>query len=500
MDRRAFLSGGAAVILGAAQARAQMKMDAMPGMAGMSHGNPTRQATAVKLPEGRPLADLPRLKNASTEAGLFKASISAAPGEASFLDGVRTPVLSYNTAGPGLLIEATEGDWVEIDFQNRIPSEISTIHWHGLPVPADQDGNPMDPVASGASRLYRFPLPAGSAGTYWYHPHPHELTAEQVYRGLAGAFIVKPRIDPVPAAFGDTPLFFIDLRIDADGKMPASTMADMMNGRVGDHVLVNGGKNPVLSLATGTSRRFRLFNATNARYLRLSFSDLEMTLIGTDGGLLEAPVTGLRELLLGPAERAEIVVSFPRQGSYELATLEYDRGWMGPGKPPSGVQSLLTVKAEPSSAEPMPRLPERLRPIEGLGSPKVRRSFVFGENMSMSKSGMKMEFMINGRSFDMKRIDVIAKQGETELWEIRNPTDMDHPFHVHGTQFQVVEIEKAGQITPAAYRAWKDTINVARGESVRILLRQDQLGPRMYHCHILEHEQLGMMGVLDVRA
>ena len=140
------------------------------------------------------------------------------------------------------MIEAIEGDDVVMSFANRIPGEVSTIHWHGMSVPADQDGNPMDPVGSGSDRTYSFALPEGSAGTYWYHPHPHGLTAKQVYLGLAGPVIVKPKVDPIPAAYGDTVLLFTDLRLGPDGKLPESTMVDLMNGRVGDHVLVNGQK------------------------------------------------------------------------------------------------------------------------------------------------------------------------------------------------------------------------------------------------------------------
>jgi bilirubin oxidase len=120
--------------------------------------------------------------------------------------------------------------------------------------------------------------------------------------------------------------------------------------------------------------------------------------------------------------------------------------------------------------------------------------------MSMDGAGMTMQFQINGASFDMNRIDVVSKVGQVELWEIANSADMDHPFHVHGTQFQVVETERDGKVANPPFRAWKDTVNVARGETVRILLRQDLPGPRMYHCHILEHEQLGMMGIVDVQA
>ena len=530
MHRRTFLAGLAS--LAAAPAAAQMKMDGMshdmPGMDMGGHAGHDMGGSAEAvptLPEGQPLRELQRLANESTAPGSFKGRLSAGPATARFADGLDTPVLSYNGMSPGPLIEVNEGYSVEIAFENDIAGEESTIHWHGMPVPADQDGNPMDPVASGGSRTYVFDLPQDSAASYWYHPHPHGKTAEQVYRGLAGVFLVKPKVDPIPAEYGDTVLMFTDLRLAADGTMPASTMADMMNGRVGDHVLVNGQKNPKLDIPFGTKRRFRLYNATNARFLRLSFDGPSMMIIGTDGGLLEAPIA-VDDILLSPAERLELIVSFDKPGPVTLYTLDYDRGWMGPGRPDDAGLTLLTVNVSETPAEPAPPLPQTLRTISPLGTPAVTRRFVFSESMdmgsgtmsmggsmagmdmgshemggmAMGSGAMGMGFFINGASFDMKRVDVVSKAGQVELWEIVNQADMDHPFHVHGTQFQVVEHERDGKVTKPAYLAWKDTVNVAKGETVRLLLRQDQPGARMYHCHILEHEQLGMMGIVDVQA
>lgn len=508
MHRRGFLVAGLATALSGSRALAQMKMDgasdmdSMPGMDMGSHdghdmGAMTQAPTA--LPEGEALRELQLLANEAGQPGLFKAKLTAAPGTARFAADLDTPILAYNGTSPGPLIEAHEGDRVEITFANRIEGEQSTIHWHGMPVPADQDGNPMDPVAAGADRVYAFELPEGSAGSYWYHPHPHGRTAEQVYRGLAGAFVVKAKADPVPAEYGDTVLMFTDLRLAADGSMPDSTMTDLMNGRVGDHVLVNGQKNPRLAVAMGAKRRLRLYNATNARFLRLAFANASMTVIGSDGGLLEAPVAA-DDILLSPAERVELVVAFDRPGAATLATLDYDRGWMGPGRPEDAGLALLTVDVSGKPAEAMPPLPGRLRPVAPLGAPAVNRRLVFTETMAMSATGMEMGFLINGKAFDMARVDIVARAGDTELWEIVNQADMDHPFHLHGTQFQVIERERDGKVAKPPYLAWKDTVNVARGETVRLVTRQERPGMRMYHCHILEHEQLGMMGIVDVKA
>ncbi|RUY36841.1 multicopper oxidase family protein, partial [Mesorhizobium sp. M7A.F.Ca.US.001.04.1.1] len=206
MHRRAFLTAGLVTVFASPRAIAQMKMDDMPGMDMGGHDMGAAPQGASMLPEGEALRELPLLANEAGTPGLFRAKLTAEPATARFAEGLDTPILGYNGVSPGPLIEATEGDRVEITFANRIPEETSTIHWHGMPVPADQDGNPMDPVATGADRTYSFDLPEGSAGSYWYHPHPHGKTAEQVYRGLAGAFVVKPKVDPIPAGYGDTVL------------------------------------------------------------------------------------------------------------------------------------------------------------------------------------------------------------------------------------------------------------------------------------------------------
>ena len=543
MNRREFLlTGAAAWVVAPAVAH---------GHDGHNHG----MAGMPELLEGNPFEDLSPLANESVAPGLFEARLRAGPGTVRYLPGVETPVLAYNDLCPGPLIEATEGDRIRIDFRNGIPGQPSTIHWHGMQVPADQDGNPQDIVASGSGRFYEFTLPEGSAGSYWYHPHPHGLTAEQFYRGLNGVFLVRPKVDPIPAAYGDTVLFMTDLRLAADGSMPPSTPADMMNGRVGDHVLVNGQKNPLLVVPAGTRRRFRLYNAMNGRYLRLTFGDGAMTVIGTDGGLLEAPVPGVSEVLLVPGERMEVVVAFDRPGTATLNTLPYDCGWMGPGVPDDGDMTLLTVGVTEATAPvEVPPLPASLRSIPPLGDPAVTRRFELGEVMAghmqhgaghdmgamaagtkpgnaaaggtatmtgmaghdhaaMTRAGrdmaaaghapepgMGMAFLINGKTFDMHRVDIRPKVGDVELWEIVNPTDMDHPFHVHGAQFQIVEFEDARGVRKPPYRAWKDVVNVRPGETARFLIRQDMPGLRPYHCHILEHGQLGMMANAEVVA
>ena len=499
MKRRVFLLGSAAFTLSASKAIAGMTMSGNK-MSGMdTSGAASKPNKRIrKLPIGAALPELTTLTNQSKVSTVFEATIEAGPATHEFVPALSTQVLAYNGSLPGAMIEVFEGDRVKIAFKNRIPEQASTIHWHGLEIPADQDGNPTDPVASGADRTYEFTIPEGSAGSYWYHPHPHGQTSEQVYRGLAAPFIVRSRNDPLPTELGDTVLFISSVSLNTDGTIAENTNADVMNGREGDHVLVNGTKQPVLTLPPGSSRRFRIYNATNGRFLRLSLNGHTVTLVGTDGGLIAAPIKGLKELLLAPAERAEIIIDFKsKPGSVTLSSKAYDRGWMGDNKPPAVTTALMTFNLAGPVVQPV-TLPEKLRDIVALGEPTARHRIEFSEAMGMNNAGMTMDFLIDGKSFDMNRVDLKARVGEVELWEIFNNSEMDHPFHLHGTQFQIVAREKNGTRVATPFLAWKDTVNITAKETVRIKVRHSMPGLRMYHCHILEHEDQGMMGTLDV--
>ena len=478
---------------------------ALAKMAGMNmsgmdmSGGTSKSAKRIrKLPTGAPLPQLAKLANVSKEQTTFEAVIEAGPASHEFVPGLATKILAYNGAVPGAMIEVVEGDHVKINFKNRIPDQPSTVHWHGLEIPADQDGNPTDLVASGADHTYEFTIPEGSAGSYWYHPHPHGSTSEQVYRGLAAPFIVRSKNDPLSPGLGDTVLFITTVSLNADGTIAENTDTDAMNGREGDHVLANGAKQPVLTLPPGASRRFRIYNATSGRFLRLALEGHTMTLVGTDGGLITSPVKSLKELLLAPAERAEIIVDFQANaGRFTLSSMAYERGWMGMDRPPLKSVPLMTFELTGAIVQPI-ALPEKLRDFAALGEPTARKRLEFSENMGMANGNMTMDFLIDGKSFDMSRIDLKSRVGEVELWEVHNGSDMDHPFHIHGTQFQIVEREKKGMKTAAPFLAWKDTVNLTSKETIRIKVRHSTPGLRMYHCHILEHEDNGMMGTLDV--
>ena len=296
----------------------------------------------------------------------------------------------------------------------------------------------MDPVAPSAGRLYTFDVPMGSAGTYWYHPHAHTTTTLQVGHGLAAPLIVRSADDPL-GALPERTLMITSLALDQNGQVAVNTMSSggmgtMMTTGAGD-LLVNGQKLPGLAMTPGATERWRILNATADRYLRLSLDGHRFTVVGTDGGLLARPLPGLTDWLLAPAQRIEIVVTIGTRASvrYSLRDLG-NNGWvtMGAGS------EIMTVQTSAAAALPPAVLPATLRPIADLGTPTARQLVVLS-------GGMMGLFLINGKSFDMNRVDLETVVGRVELWDIINATFMDHPIHIHGTQFQVVGRKANGQ-------------------------------------------------------
>lgn len=452
------------------------------------------------------LAPLPLVINKTLTPMRHEVQLHVQPASIMYTrDQVSTQMWRYVGDTSGNMLDVLEGDTLKITVHNHL-SEPTTVHWHGLPVPADQDGHPKDAIAPRGTRVYEFTLPQGSAGTYWYHPHPHQRTSAQVAMGLAAPIVVRSPRDPLQTAgITEHVLMFTSLQLDAQAQISAHSMDEMMNGREGNVLLVNDQYQPMLMVQPNSTHRLRLINATSARYLRLSLGGLPMTPVGSDGGLLEKSLPIQTEILLAPSERMEVCVTFP-DGMVELQALPYDKGWMDMGmsgmKPTAQTVDVMMIHTQGAKAQSA-NLPQRLRPIEALPAATVVRQMVLTEHMQMSmdhgQHSMVMDFMINGQKHDVNRIDFVAKQGQVEQWDIINQTDMDHVFHIHGDHFQVVSVEEKGKVTPATHLGWKDSVNTRAGQTVRIKIRQNQKGIRMYHCHVLEHEDLGMMGQYDVQ-
>jgi len=465
------------------------------GCGGGGDGSPTDPAPGGgpgTVPTGLDLPDLPRLAN-SGGPGAFHSSITAARANVQFATGVNTEAWAYNGVVPGPLVELHEGDDFRVTFTNQLPQE-SNIHWHGLPVPPEMDGNPMDVIPPGGSFTYAFTVPPGTAGTYWFHPHAHHVSHEQFFRCLNGMIIVRSASDPVPGDIPEKHLYITDLKLDSAGAIPGNTDGDDLNGREGNHVLVNGRQEPVIRIRPGSSQRWRIVNATSARPLRLALQDHTFIVIGTDGGLLASPVA-MGELFLAPAERAEVIVT-ANQGagsSHLLVALPYDRQKIvSPGLSAQLTVATLTYTSEsPAASSP---LPASLRPIGPLESPRAIQQAAFTSTAPMGA----IMFGINGKLFDPGRVDLIARVNDVEEWEVTNLAGMDHPFHLHGGQFQVISRTRGGVTVAEPFLAWRDTFNTVGGETVRFRMIQRFTGTRVFHCHIMEHESHGMMATLMV--
>jgi bilirubin oxidase len=326
----------------------------------------------------------------------------------------------------------------------------------------------------------------GSAGTYWYHPHAHHLTSTQIPKGLAGGLVVRAADDPL-TAFPEKLMLLTDNKFTEDGAVAPHTAADHMVGREGNVFFVSGKISPTVPITNGGIQRWRIVNASNARYYLLKLTEGTFLHVGSDGGLFEHPVRQ-SEVLLAPAERVEVLMESPKSGAAALQTLPYFRGGANPA---AGPIELLKVTAAPGPPVAPPTVPEFLRAVPPLDSanPDVYRSILF--------TGGGSNVTIDGKAFAMDRVDNSAALNTTEYWVVSNSTDMDHPFHLHGFMFQVVD--RSG--VPEPFPAWKDTVNVPLGGSVGFVVRfTDFPGWRVYHCHILEHEDMGMMAVLDVEA
>jgi FtsP/CotA-like multicopper oxidase with cupredoxin domain len=463
---------------------------AFPGTLATPVRSHARGAIAPAFPDT--LSSPPVLVNTSTVPHTVEVTLTAEVKRLSIRPGTTTEVFTYNGTVPGPTLEMREGDHVIVHFHNKLPEE-TTIHWHGLHVPITSDGSPFYPIQPGGQKDYVFTVPHGSAGTYWYHPHPHFRAGYQVAKGLVGAIIVRADDDPLPT-IPEKLLVLTDNRFMADGTVDISDpksvqgSVDLENGREGNVVFVNGQVMPKLTIRSGEVQLWRVVNATAARVFRLAIPGQTLTYVGSDGGLFEKPEE-VKDIVIANSERAELLVrGTGAPGSVTvLQSLPYDR-YMPQTRPSDWDTPLDLLSVQYSTAPPViaPAIPATLRRIEALDPAKSRATRVL----------VLSQGLINGRIMDMDRVDVSGRLGDTEIWQLENVVGMDHPFHLHGFQFQV--LDRNG--VPEKQRRWKDTVNVPKHESVRIIVRyDDNPGKWMFHCHILDHEDHGMMGILEVK-
>ncbi len=359
--------------------------------------------------------------------------LEAREAEWQFAPGGTVRGFTFNGDVPGPLIEANAGDTLEVRLTNKLP-QATTIHWHGIRVPPDMDGTSevQRPVEPGEEFIYRFAVP--DAGTFWYHSHHNET--EQIERGLYGPLIVRgadePRLDR------ERILILDDLKLASNGELaPFGDSHEHHAGREGEVRLLNGRQEPELEVRAGHIERWRLVNAANTKYVLLSIGEQPFSIIGTDGGLLAAPRRVSRE---------------------RFATIRVGAG-------------------APSRAE-LPDVGRKIMPLAAPGAEPTRT--------------IAMKALMHG-GHDQR--DEPVRVGELQVWELVNDSRGDHPFHLHGFFFQVLE----GDDAQAPFLSWKDTVNVPQGSRVKIAwLPDDRPGWWMYHCHILEHHAMGMMAHFEV--
>ena len=454
-------------------------------------------------------------------------ALNAAPAEISILPGKPTRVWSFRAqmikGDPtslarieksylGPTIKVRSGQKVRIRFTNRIADE-TIVHWHGLHVPADMDGHPRLVIPKGESFNYEFEV-RNRAGTYWYHPHHHGITGPQVYSGLAGLFLVADDEEEnagLPTGNYDIPLVIQDRTFDNNNQLYylSGHRMERMTGFLGDRILVNGQPDFKLPVAT-RSYRLRLLNGSNSRIYKLAWQNGNpLTVIATDGGLLEKPVTR-RYVMLGPGERLELLADFSQYqvgSDIKLISMPFDAGAMGAGRMgpgrdlPNGagftVMKLTVDRREKDTFE----WPQRLSTIERYRfSEAVNRDHPRRFHLAMRH----MTWTINGRTFRMREVapDEKVRLNSLEAWDFINEgggmgmmggMEMPHPMHLHGMQFQVLErqgVMHEGYVD----EGWKDTVLLMPGERIRLLVRfSEYTGLFLYHCHNLEHEDMGMM-------
>lgn len=526
-----------------------LKMAGLSSVALLSSGFAPFIAKSIAQSAGNPDLEV-RLRAVPSQVQILEGNLTnvwSYHGEVLQGDSSALEIIPNSYLGP--IFRVRTGQHLRIHFVNELP-EASIIHWHGLILPEAMDAHPHYAIQPGETYVYDFQV-INRAGTYWYHPHTHGATATQVYNGLAGLFIVT---DDEESALGlpdgsyEIPLVLQDRSFEADNQFRYITGGSMtvmmteMMGFLGDHILVNGQANYELNLET-RAYRLRLLNGSNFRILKLAWSDASnLTVIGTDGGLLESPVQR-PYVTLSPGERIDLWVDFSAQHvgtQIELRSLAFTGVEMGgtlmggmempeTTSLPHGEEFTVLKVNLTQAASSTSTLPSQLTRIERL----QLEDAINAANPRVFEIAMINEmWTLNGRSFEMDAVadDEIVQANSLEVWEfvnLVNPVsmnsgeheghDMDnmgdsgevltedqmaHPMHIHGVQFQVLERTvdedfRAGwENLSAGYvdEAWKDTVLLMPGERVKLLMRfGSDLGLYVFHCHNLEHEDLGLM-------
>jgi FtsP/CotA-like multicopper oxidase with cupredoxin domain len=438
----------------------------------------------------------PRLENGEK---VFDLTIQS--GASEFFEGKRTRTWGFNGNYLGPTLRARTGDKVRLRVNNQL-DETTTVHWHGMHLPAAMDGGPHQLIKPGETWEPYWTI-TNQAATLWYHSHQMEKTGVHVYRGLAGMFIIDDQASDsldLPKTYGvdDIPLVVQDRKFDDNGQLvydhdPNDTTGP---GMLGNTILVNGTYAPYVELPAKLVR-LRILNASNARRYNFGLADNRTFYqIATDGGLLEQPVERTR-MVLAPGERAEILVDLS-DTRIPLTLMSYPVV----NDVNAILNSVFGLFVPKNDEHAQFKLLE-LRPTAGnFAKQELLKTLYAVKPFDESAAVRTRQFTldpfarINDKRMDHARVDEIVIQGDIEIWEIRNLSSLYHPFHIHGVQFRV--LDRNGNEPPAYERGWKDTVIVNQLETVRVIMQFEEYSdpnlPYMFHCHNLEHEDMGMMG------
>ena len=435
----------------------------------------------AEAPDGNPD---PRVVEIDLEARVARVEI--APGQS-------VEAWTYNGGVPGPLIRVRVGDRLIAHFTNRLP-QPTTVHWHGLRVPIQMDGVPghsQPEVQTGESFTYDFIVP--DAGLFWYHPHV--MSAAQVGFGLYGALLVEDPAEQVGVA-DQLVLVLSDMSLEADGTLEAPDAGGSIGtvfGREGSHVLVNGRTHSTLVARAGAPQRWRVVNTAKSRYFNLDLGGSLFRQIGGDGGLQEYAVES-DTVVLAPGERADLIVMLRADPGAELIlrSVLYYRGF-GTVEGRFPYDDLITVAMAdlpPYSGTPLPEVRRSIEALPTSGATAVDLQLTLIQAVDSPP-----EYQISGPLFSQKDKILRARLGETQIWTVTNKSSWSHPLHLHGFFFQVLD-EKGAPVRPMA---WKDTVNIPFDQTLRLVVRfDDRAGSWMFHCHILDHADGGLMGMVEV--
>jgi FtsP/CotA-like multicopper oxidase with cupredoxin domain len=453
------------------------------------------KAEASVQPEGWDAAvKLPEAIDTNPDPHIVEINLEARVAPVEIKPGLRVNAWTYNGGLPGPLIRVQVGDRLIVHFSNALP-QPTTVHWHGVRLPIQMDGVPeisQPEVKTGGSFTYDFVVP--DAGLFWYHPHV--MSAAQVGFGLYGALLVEDPAERQTVGVADELVLVLsELAADDHGVFEppdSGGSLGMVFGREGNHVLVNGRVGSRLIVRAGAPQRWRIVNAAKSRYFSLDLGTTQFTKIGGDGGLQEYAET-LDTIVLAPGERADLIVTPAAAPGSELtlrSTL-FNRGF-GSVEARLPFDDLLSVMvADMPPVVSAARLPVRrsIDRIDAAGATAVNIDLTLAQLPDKT-----LEYGINGVAFS-KGKPFTAKAGETQIWTVTNKTKWSHPFHLHGFFFQVLD-DKGAPVHPLA---WKDTVSVPFEETVRLIVRfDDREGSWMFHCHVLDHADGGLMGWVEV--